>query len=319
MQYNPIVSRESMDHIIPLKQVIHDWNTGHYDHEEAGDYSATDLINPPRIVQLRKRHRDDLKLSIASQINAFFGTAVHDIYEKTLGKLKEYTVEQRIKTTINDRIITGKFDILLNNKHIYDIKTTKTWKKVFDPTLKEWHEQQNIYAYLLATTGITVESLNIIAHYYDWVENMALRNKEYPSDSVVEYSLTLWKPADIYDFISERLELHKNSEALSDDDLPACSREDRWERFDDGSTMQFALFRNKEAKRATKLFTNLEEAIATGRVTKNHGSDSFVEIRYAQRKRCQKYCDVSHHCNHFQEYLQQVNTGTLNDYVPLYN
>lgn len=313
--------KQSMDDIVPLKDALDVWDSSHYDSAEAGDYSATTLINPPRIVQLRKRHSDDLEIATSSRINAFFGTAVHDEYEKLLSTKDNYELENRIKTTIQDRVITGKFDILKLNGdtcNLYDIKTTKTWKLVFDPELRDWHEQLNIYAMLLRSLGYVVESINVIVHYYDWLKNMALRDRNYPQESVIEYSLSLWPEKRVREFVESRLALHIPNETVPDESLPECSREDRWERFPNGDTIKYALLKTRESKRATRVFGSLDEAISYGQSNKGFGKESVIEVRYAERTRCEHYCEVSKHCNHFQEYIKRKSNNTLNDYIPLY-
>ena len=47
--------------------------------------SATELLMPPQIAQLRKTHWEDLEEDVADRIWAIFGTAIHSILE--LGKL----------------------------------------------------------------------------------------------------------------------------------------------------------------------------------------------------------------------------------------
>lgn len=319
LNYNYSIKTDSIDKIEPLNDAISVWENTHYDTEEAGDYSATDLINPPRITALKKRHADDLYVPTSSKIQAFFGTAVHNAYELLLKDNPIYELEQRLRYVISDRVITGKFDILKDKEHIYDIKTVKVWKTIFDPTLKDWHEQQNIYALLLLLNNYEIKSINIIAHYNDWIESMALRNQSYPTESVIEYSLSLWDEKDSFNFVSYLVEKHKSCETIPDNDLPECSPEDRWERFSDGTNVQYALFRDSQSKRATKIFSGIQEAVAYGKTNKGFSKDSFVEVRYPERKRCEKYCSVAKHCNHHQEYMSRKTTGKLNDYIPLYN
>jgi hypothetical protein len=310
--YNYELLSESMEHLKPLKDAMGAWNSKHYDHGSAGDYSATTLINPPRIAQLQKRHRAGLSLPLSSQFSAFFGTAMHDLYEKSLTGKPEYLLEQRVSDVISDRKITGQFDILLDGRHLFDLKTTKAWKKVFDPDLEEWHQQQNIYAALLRRNGFEIDSLNLIVHYVDWTRNMAMRDKKYPQESAVGYRLEMWNEQAAEDYLRERIEIHKAYEETPDDDLPPCTRKERWER-----DTVYALMKNKSVKRATKLYQSLNDAINDGLTRKGHGADSFVEVRYARRTRCDDWCDCNKFCNVYQDYMSRLQNDNLNEYYPL--
>ena len=165
-----------------------------------GDYSATSLISPPRLVQLGKRYGHKVEPTVESQIASLVGTGVHEKMESLLNlanvKNPDYMLERSVVHSfpvgMGSRLVSGKFDILREEKHLYDIKTAKTWKLIFDPDMVDWHEQQNIYAYLLHMRGIKVESLNILAFYLDWIESNAIRNKGYPQAPIVEYNLSLW-------------------------------------------------------------------------------------------------------------------------------
>jgi len=212
------------------------------------------------------------------------------------------------------RLIAGKFDILHNEEDIYDLKTAKTWKLIFDPDMVDWHQQQNIYAYLLKQRGVEVKSLNIIAFYLDWIESKSLRDASYPDAPIVQYKLKLWNPMDTEEFIKQRLMLHVTAEGMDDDDLPECTMEERWER-----PPVFALMSSVKAQRATKLIKDggLEDAIAAAMVTKGMSKDSYIEIRHEQRKRCDSYCKVNEYCRYYQEYALQKATETMNTAYPL--
>jgi hypothetical protein len=56
--------------------------------------SVTELISPPQIVQLRKRHWDNLEEDVSEKVWAIFGTAIHSVLE--LGKDDNHIIEQRL-------------------------------------------------------------------------------------------------------------------------------------------------------------------------------------------------------------------------------
>lgn len=318
MLYSHKINTTDLDQIEPLVVAVDHWERTHYDHGETGDYSATALINPPRVTLLKKRHPKDRVVQTSSKMPAFFGSSIHKVYEDSLEGVPGYQLENRMKAVVLDRVITGKFDILKDRKDVYDIKTTKTWKIVFDPILKDWHEQQNIYAFLLSANGYHIESINAIAHYLDWSKGVALRGGGYPQSSVVEYNLSLWDNKTTAEFVESRVELFKSCENLADNDLPECTPEERWERFPNGGGVQYAIFKNNGSKRAARVLNSIQEITDYGKSNTGFGSDSFIEVRYPERKRCAEYCDVSHHCNVYQDYKRREQSGSLNDYIPLY-
>lgn len=284
-----------------------------------GDYSVTQLIDAPRRVRLMKRFEEFLAPPPESQIASFVGTGVHAYFENCLKQYtvadSRYEIERSVTEHIADRLITGRFDILYDKTTMYDIKTCKVWKLIFDPNKEEWTQQQNLYAYLLHRRGIDVKSLNIIAVYMDWIESQAVRDKNYPREAVENYELELW-PFDYTDaYLNERLALHKACENLSNEALPECSREERWERHEGGVPIRYAVLKTRKAARATRVFDTLDEAVEYFKTAGSKlNSQSCIEIRYAQPKRCMKYCAVNQFCNWYINYTGKVNSETVNDY-----
>lgn len=309
-----------MDHIKIIKDAF-DIYSRHY--KSLGDYSATGLINPVRVVALGKRYGHLAKRSLKGQAASLIGTAVHEMMERLLRQANvinpDYLLERGLVHPFwigdNDfRLVSGRFDILHDEKDIYDIKTTKCWHLVFDPDMVDWHQQQNIYAFLLKMRGVTVETLNIVAFYLDWIESKTLRDKKYPQSPVVEYQLELWTPQEQEDFIMHRLQMHVEAESTPDEELPVCTQEERWEE-----PPVFAIMKGPNAKRAAKLIKNgtFEDALKAARGMGGLGNESFIEIRYENRKRCLKYCDVNEYCNVYQDYIKEVNNGKQNEIIPL--
>jgi hypothetical protein len=303
-------------------------NASRNSYSSLGDYSSTQLIDPPRKVALAKRHGHEVTPDIRTQSASFNGTAIHAHYERMLRqslKSDEYRLEQSVCVPVDIhaesikwdyRLVSGTFDILHKEKHLYDLKACKVWKLTFDPDMKDWHEQQNIYAWLLRERGILVETINIIAIYMDWIESSALRDRKYPQQPIVVYPLRLWEPERQDTYVKDRLEKHVACESIADDDLPACTREERWERFQNGGTVQYALMKQPKARRAMKVENTLEDIIKAANSMKVTG-ESFIEVRYAARKRCDKYCSINEFCNHYRGYAEAKTNNTLNDIIPI--
>jgi len=293
-------------------------------YSSSGDYSVTEIIDPPRLVRLKKRHGHEVEQPLSSVIASMMGTAMHEYFEKYLKKwvfktgYGGYTFEEQLEIGMLERKLSGRYDIR-DNLDLIDLKTCKVWKKVFDPNLKEWTEQQNCYNYLIKEArNIELKRLLIIAIYKDWQEGQSLRNPTYPNDQVEEYELPKWPYQVTKDFIETNLRRHIAVEDVPDDELPACSREERWERFNGGHQVEYAIMKSPKSNRAMKLIkTNLDDALAAAQSMKGITKDSFIEVRYAQRTRCEKWCSVNIYCNDYKSYRAAKKNNTLNDYIPL--
>jgi hypothetical protein len=299
-----------------------------------GDFSVSDLINPVRYTALNKRHKDEVERDPQSLIGALIGTGIHELFENRLKIAATYNPKYVLERTVQDImhvndtevLITGRFDILYDLKHITDIKSCSTWKKIFSPGFEDWTLQQNLYAYLLHRRGVDVESINILAVYKDWSEGSAFRDRSYPQTQIEEIRLDLW-PFDITGQILERLvEEHVYARTKDDADLPECPPADRWERFPGGGTKQYAIMTGPKAKRADKVFTSqLDEVFEyvqmrqAGQIAKKKPlpKTAFIEVRHAQRKRCEKYCAYNMFCNHYKEYMNKKTNNNLNERIEL--
>lgn len=285
------------------------------------DYSVTTLIKPVRVAQLEKRYGKDAKLPFTSRIASFMGTGVHNHVEACLSKYSvvnpKVELERALYDQFLDRHISGRFDILYDRRKMFDFKTAKSWKLIFDPDFEEWHAQQNIYAYLLHRRGIDIESTNVIVWYKDWQESNALRDKHYPQSEVCEYELTKWDYDYTEEYLLKRLQSLIDSENLDDGDLPQCTREERWERHPGGDTVQYAVLKNTKAKRASRVLPTVEEAVKYAASAKTIGSDGIIEVRYAVPKRCENWCAPCDNCDWYKSYKARKTTGSINEYIQL--
>lgn len=275
-----------------------------------GDYSVTTLLNPPRIVHLGKRH--ERKQNYDNMFASFIGTGVHAYAEHCLRMSPEpYELERTVMDKIEDRIITGTFDIMTKDNEIYDIKTCKTWKLIFDPEMEEWHEQQNIYRYLLHLRGIEVPAMYIQAVFLDWIESKALRDKGYPQQPDPVFQLTLWPHEKTAEFLVNKINLMKSYENTPDDDLPECTPKERFE-----DPLVFACFKSDAAKSSSRNLNTLDEAVAYMKSTKGFGVGSYIEVRRGIRKRCEKYCEVNQHCRFYHSYMAAKADNNLHETIP---
>jgi hypothetical protein len=308
-----------MNDIFMLADAVEMWQRRY---RSFGDYSVTTLLKPPRVVHLEKRHSHEVERTLDSLISAFMGTGVHSMFEENL-RFKQvmeprYDIERTVMDKIDDRIISGRFDVLWDGRHLYDFKSCKTWKKVFDPDMVEWHQQLNIYAHLLRNRGLDIQTINIIAIYMDWSRMMSMRGSGYPPAPVVEYRLSCWPDDVAKNFLHQRIELMKASEECSDEALPECTTEERWMRHDNGNPCVYAIITKEGATRALRVcdteadareFASTSKAVVPG--------TSWIEVRYAQAKRCEEFCAVNKFCTQYREYMDKKRTSNLTDKLPL--
>lgn len=305
----------NMTSIIPLMKAL-EVHSRHY--TSYGDYSVTTLIDTPRRVQLTRRHAENLHTPPESQAASFVGTGVHNYWETCLEAIglvnPDFEVERRVVHQIQDRLISGRFDILYQKNHIFDIKTCKVWKLIFDPNKEEWTQQQNLYAYLLGLRGVKIKKISIIAQFLDWIGSNAVRDKNYPQEAVMQFDLNLWSPEEQEMYLLDRLARHKACEEVPDNELPECTRLERWERHPGGALVKYAVMKTKEAKRATRVFDELKDAVDYFK-QKNIPSTGVIEVRYAIRKRCEDWCSCNLHCNDYIAYCGRKQSETMNDYI----
>jgi hypothetical protein len=292
-------------------------------YSKSGDYSVTDLITPPRIVHLKKRYGDVAQQPLEGAIAAMIGTAIHEYFEKYLRLWCDkhdydgYSLEEQVSIERQGRRISGRYDIREGDQ-LYDLKSIKVWKLIFDSDLKEFHEQQNLYRLLIKLDkNIEINGINIVAIYKDWQEGSALRDRSYPQHQMIEYELNKWSYEDAEKFLDAKLSVLIENEEVPDGELPLCTRDERWERHPGGETIHYGILKNRLAKRATKVVKGgrLDDALVIARGMKGMTSESVIEIRYALPKRCQKYCDINEYCPFWKNWCKKNDAGKVNDYV----
>ena len=110
--------------------------------------SVTELLNSPRIVQLKRKHWDDLTEDASDMVWSIFGTAIHNVLEH--GKGDNHVVEERIHVELNGMRISGAIDLqemTSDGVIVSDYKTTSAWAVMNEK--QDWHNQLNSYAYLV--------------------------------------------------------------------------------------------------------------------------------------------------------------------------
>ena len=268
--------------------------------------SATEIINSPRIVQLKKKYWDEIEQDASEMVWSLFGSAVHNILEH--GKGENHVVEERLHLEFEGWRISGAIDLQEVEPNgtitISDYKVTGAWAVMNEKD--DWHRQLNIYAWMVEKVKkVPVGKLQIIAIIRDWSARDATTKEGYPQSPVATIDIPLWSFEEREKFMTKRIYEHGTAlfEMETDGDLPECTAEEMWEK-----KTSYALKKdgNVRAKSVHETQEAAEEALvkALGTAKKNEGFS--IEIRQGERTRCKGYCQVASFCNQYQNYLKEM-------------
>lgn len=265
------------------------------------DYSVTEIISPPRIQRLRRKHHEEMEQDVSEMLWSLLGSALHVVAER--GQHEGYTTEERLYAEIDGVTLSGAIDIQKTTPDgilITDYKFTSAWALRQDKP--EWEAQQNIYAWLVRKAKKTpVIGVQICALIRDWSRREAAVKADYPQAPIQVIDLPLWDNEQAETYITERLNAHRESKVAADwgDELPPCSAEDRWVRGDAWAVMR------KGLKRASKVFDNEDDA-KNFVATLNGNVGAYVEKRPGEAVRCTgNFCGVNQWCSQYQASLKE--------------
>lgn len=262
-------------------------------------YSATTILDSTRSCILKRRHNDEIEEDVSNLIFALFGQISHAILEKTGGGENDFT-EDKLITDVGDGYqLSGIFDLFSPEEEmVTDYKTCSVYKVLYSD-YEDWRKQLLIYAWQLRKIGFKVRKGQIIAIMRDWQKSKAKYDKDYPQFQAQKISFYFNEDdfVDIENWIYSRFEEIKKAEKLPDDDLPLCTKE---ERFNSGD--KFAVMK-KGRKTALRVLDTEEEA---NNYISLHGGD-YIEKRPGLDKKCMDYCSVCNFCNYYKENVEGKN------------
>jgi hypothetical protein len=268
--------------------------------------SATEIINSPRIVQLKKKHWDDIEQDASEMVWSLFGSAVHNILEH--GKDKNHIVEERLNIEFEGWKISGAIDLQELEPNgtmtVSDYKVTGAWAVMNEKD--DWHRQLNIYGWLVEKVKkVPVGKLQIIAIIRDWSARDAASKEGYPQSPVATIDIPLWTFEEREAFITKRIYDHGTAlfEMETDGEMPDCTPEEMWEK-----KTSYALKKdgNVRAKSVHETLEDAEKALAKSEETAKKNEKFAIEVRQGERTRCRSYCQVSPFCTQYQNYLKEI-------------
>jgi hypothetical protein len=260
--------------------------------------SATELINSPRIVQLRKLHEDKIETDVTEMVWSIFGTAIHGVLEH--GKDDNHLVEERLHTEIDGWKISGAIDLQIVNEDgsvtINDYKTCAAWSVMNEKI--DWEYQLNIYAWLVERVKKTpVSKLEIVAIIRDWNRRDVVSKPGYPDAPIKVVPIQLWPFEHREKFVQDQITLHSNAlfELETGDELPPCTADQMWEK-----PTTYAVKKIGGIKARNVCATQEEAANKIA----EYGKDYEIEVRPGERTRCANFCSVRDFCSQWKEYEQ---------------
>jgi len=259
--------------------------------------SATELLNAPRIVQLRKLHEDKIETDVTEMVWSIFGTAIHGVLEH--GADENHLIEERLHTKIDGWSISGAIDLQIVNEDgtltINDYKTTGAWSVMNEKI--DWEYQLNIYAWLVEKVKQTkVSKLEIVAIIRDWSRRDAAMKANYPDAPIKVIPIRLWPMEEREAFIQQRIKEHSNAlfDLETGDELPFCTPDQTWEK---PTTYAVKKIGNVKARNVCNTDEEAQAKVA------EYGKDYEIIVRQGERTRCAEFCSVNRFCNQYQEYL----------------
>ena len=280
----------------------------------AAAISVTELIDSPRVVELRHAHANDMEEDVADKLWALVGRALHTVAEASSDD-ENHIVEERIFLKMsNGWTISGAIDVqelvgpawtdrggtVRPSKDLvdlYDYKFTSCYNVMNDKPA--WEQQLNIYGHLVKVSKQReVRNLFIIGILRDWRRSDAEKNPDYPQAPIIKLPVRQWSDNEMTDYLQGRVALHEAARDLTFDEIEDCSYEERWQ-----NESSWAVMKNDGIK-AIRVFDSdaAAQADAVERNAKAKKGDVYVvNHRPGTRMRCEgNYCGVADQCNVWQ-------------------
>ena len=263
--------------------------------------SVTELMSSPRIVQLKRKHWEELTEDASDMVWSLFGTAIHNILEH--GKDEHHIVEERVFIQVDGFTISGAIDlqeVYEDGTVLSDYKTTSSYS-VMNQKI-DWEYQLNCYAYLLhKAKGVTVKKLQIVAIVRDWSRRDTVR-EGYPKAPIVVIDIPLWSVERQEAYIKQRIHLQESAffDIEVGSEVAECTPEEMWEKPE-----YFAVKKDGgvRAKSVHEKREDAERALAQANEKAKKGETFLIEHRPGARTRCEGFCQVAAFCSQHKKYL----------------
>lgn len=286
-------------------------------------WSCTEVIGPPKIAVLKRRHWDELVVDAGDQLWRMMGQAMHHVVEIIVKKQgRERLSEER--WVLNVPMAGGEWDVFFLNpgekienqkwyskenyyvsgrmdtydgveKSLEDYKFTSAWTFVYGGR-EEWNYQLNMNRIALNLAGFEVDKLRICGLLRDWDKRKAADGGNYPAGNIIEHPIPIMDDEETKRYIIGRVNLHSSALDFRDSEIPECSPEERWYKPGKYAVMK------KGKKRAEKLFDENAQGMADAKAMAAGTPGFYIEPRPGKDGRCSDYCDCNEFCSYYQEH-----------------
>ncbi|MBO03211.1 MAG: hypothetical protein CMG35_11285 [Candidatus Marinimicrobia bacterium] len=270
------------------------------DFAEVDVFSATDLLRPPRELQLAQQHHDKINTDVSNQIDLLIGTAIHAHLAKCApqGALTEKRYSMSFGTSEGRSVkLTGKIDVFYQGI-LTDFKSGKV-ARYSKGVPFENEAQLNIYRYLMHHHGIEVDELEVSVWYKDWSvaihEAKTAKRQNYPEAPIERLRVPAWSIPDTHDYIEQRFAKHIAAKTQ----LPLCSDEERWLRDQkwkvkkEGRVNAVRVF---ETKDDAEKFLEAPINPAGRPYAKSEKNKFYIEYEQGAYVKCMHFCSAASVC-----------------------
>lgn len=267
-------------------------------------YSCTTILKPTRQVILERRHNNEIEQDVSEMVWCIFGILAHSVIENSQEDVGQFK-EEKLKVDLGKYCkelegyyLSGRSDMIdLLDKCITDWKTASCWKVIYKD-FEDWRKEMLIYAWAVKDMGFEIDKAQAIAFLKDHNKTKAKVDSSYPKLPVwvEKFKFTDKDFKDIEEFIITRFLELKKYEDVSDNELPMCTMEERW---NEGN--KYIVIKHG-AKRATKIHETLEEAEEhLNNLNKNYPNVYEIQERLGEDKKCLEYCSACKFCPYYKE------------------
>lgn len=256
-------------------------------------YSVTSLLKGYREILLTRRHFGEIEQDVADSIWLILGTAVHKILEESKEEFDELKETKIYYEFPNGYTLSGQQDLYSESKkRITDYKTGSVWKVIFDDW-DDYRTQCLYYGLLFRKIGFEVTNAEIVMILKDYSKTKAKTDLNYPEYPVYvkHFDFTDEEFKEAEEEIINKFNVLAALENVPDEELPLCTKEERWATED-----KFAVMK-KGNKRAVKVCDSQIEA----QEYLDSGKGDYIEQRPGEDKKCPEYCSCCKFCSYWRD------------------
>lgn len=288
--------------------------------------SITQLIDSPRVVNLRIKHDARVIEDVSEQYFSIMGRAIHAVLEAAGKQDKTILTERRYYAALEGWTISGAIDTIefqrgaevttkgvVGPVYLQDYKHCTVWAAM-NPKA-EWAQQLNGLHWLFMHNNpeAVVKRLTIVCLIKDWSERdyMAQKEKGYPPSPIHCIDVPMWDLKETEDWLRHRVNLHQDAAVdatLDESTLIYCTDEERWMK-----QTQWAVTHEGNS-RPTKTAASKEELVkyVEDNPTK-FKRGAIYEERKGEPKRCTQkpprgWCGVAEFCSQYREWQEENGT-----------